>query len=67
MQYRYFAGKTLDLGKNLSVRKGEPLPERWQESRLVKWLKEKHGEDAVTARPKLIERKEESRPREARR
>lgn len=46
MQIRYIAGKDISA-RNISVRKGEELPEAWRSAPLVRALRAQFGQDAV--------------------
>lgn len=42
----WVAGRDLDFPR-LKVAKGEPLPDNWQHTSHVRWLKQQHGEGVV--------------------
>lgn len=48
-QYQYVAGIDFD-SKNLRVKAGQPLPDKWQYTELVRQLRKKYGEDSVVRR-----------------
>ena len=58
--YVFYAGQDFD-SKNLKCKKGDQLPDRWQESVLVRKLREQYGPGAVVTRERKVERKDEGK------
>jgi hypothetical protein len=62
--YVFYAGQDFN-SKNLTCKKGDQLPDRWQEPLLVKKLREQYGQGAVEARTRNVQRRQERTPVEA--